>query len=127
MDILLIDDSPRDAFHLMELLATLGHAARHLADPTATVGHVAQRLGDPTLVLIIDLVMPNQDGIELMQSLRNAGCRNPIIIASNHEEIVIDQAHRLGKAWDLDVVAALPKPVSRTEMAKALNLARRAA
>lgn len=62
-------------------------------------------------VAIIDIIMPEIDGIELLDWLASKRCTIPIILVSGRDVRHINSAAHLAKAKKINVVAALQKPI----------------
>ncbi|WP_299695535.1 EAL domain-containing response regulator [Hydrocarboniphaga sp.] len=60
--------------------------------------------------LVIDLVMPDMDGVEVVRRLAERGCRARIIIASGVGSRILDSARRLAIEHNLDFAGVLAKP-----------------
>lgn len=60
--------------------------------------------------LIIDLVMPGQDGVQIMRALAERGCRARVVIISGVDSRVMDAAMRSGLEHGLDIRGVIPKP-----------------
>ena len=100
-EILIIDD---DAFMrrlLVRILTGAGHRVREAADGRA--GLALYREARPDLV-ITDILMPEQDGIETICTLRDEGSAPPILAISGSEELYLRFAAKLGAS------ARLAKP-----------------
>ncbi|MGE0095418.1 MAG: response regulator [Alphaproteobacteria bacterium] len=67
---------------------------------------------------VLDLSMPETDGIEILRYLADMNTRAPILIVSGFAERIRDAALRLGTARGLVMVGVLAKPV-RAAMLKA--------
>jgi len=63
-------------------------------------------------LLVLDLFMPNMDGIEVMRQLSERPNPPALILISGHDAGVLHSAEELGRAHNLTILAALPKPVS---------------
>jgi CheY-like chemotaxis protein len=63
-------------------------------------------------LLVCDLNMPDFDGVELLRHLRDIGCRSPILIASGAQRAVIMAATELARAYGLNLIGSLTKPLS---------------
>jgi DNA-binding response OmpR family regulator len=61
--------------------------------------------------LMLDLAIPDIDGIEIMRWLADEGCRAPIVIISGFGRPVLESAGHLGEARGLKIAATLSKPV----------------
>lgn len=79
---------------------------------------------EPGAVLLLDLNMPEMDGVEVMRRL--ADMQNPpdLILISGHDSGVLHAAEKLGQAHHLKIVATLNKPVPFSELRKALSASR---
>lgn len=100
--ILVIEDDP-------SIMTSITHVLRHNRFKTLTANVWTEALdaleeGQPDLILL-DLVMPNIDGVKLLQYLREAGISTPVIIVSAS----IDKAARevINK---LGIAAFIAKP-----------------
>jgi len=72
-------------------------------------------------ILILDLNMPEMDGIEVMRRL--AGMSNPpaLILVSGHDAGVLHSAEKLCEAHKLELITSLSKPLSLDNLRNILN------
>lgn len=77
---------------------------------------------DPTHV-VIDLVMPEHDGIEVLQALGARGFAASVVISSGVGPRVLDAARRSAVAHGLRISAVLPKPFTVADLRTALQSA----
>jgi len=72
-------------------------------------------------ILVLDLNMPEMDGIEVMRRL--AVMENPpaLILVSGHDAGVLHSAEKLCKAHKLELIASLAKPLSPDKLLNLLN------
>jgi len=71
--------------------------------------------------IVLDLMVPEVDGIELFRFLAEANCRAQIILLSGADQGLLDAAKRLGLARGLDIVTSLGKPVRARDLREVLN------
>ena len=60
--------------------------------------------------IVMDIVMPDMDGVELLLWLSEHGCAAPIILMSGFDENFMSVADRLGTARGDKIVGTLAKP-----------------
>jgi CheY-like chemotaxis protein len=63
-------------------------------------------------VLIVDLAMPDMDGIEFLKNLAQRGYDGGIIVLSGMSGAVLKAAESIAKASGLQVLGAFQKPIS---------------
>ena len=116
--LLVIDDEPAFGGFVKEVAEGLGYEVRvtSKADEFAE----AYESFDPT-VIVLDVVMPEVDGIELVQWLAQEKCKARILIVTGYNPHYADAAKRLVSAGDLPSVKTLTKPVSLADLRAALN------
>jgi DNA-binding NtrC family response regulator len=78
-----------------------------------------QRL-DPTVV-ILDIVMPETDGTELVQWLASVKSKAHIIVVTGFTPLYAQVAEKIGKAYGLASVSRLTKPVSLATLTACLE------
>lgn len=61
--------------------------------------------------ILLDLNMPHVDGVEVLQFLNQRAFKAPILIVSGAEENLVFAANALAKAYSLNIVGALSKPL----------------
>ncbi len=74
---------------------------------------------DPDVILL-DIVMPNADGVELLRYLAKSRSRARIIFISGYGANYLSTAERLSEAHGLESVRALAKPIDIQELRDAL-------
>lgn len=75
---------------------------------------------EPDLI-IVDLAMPEGNGVELLSFLAERGCKAPVLILSGHERSMIDLVKTLAVGLGLPAVTTLRKPVRPAELRAALG------
>lgn len=117
--IYLIDDEP-DMLDLLTEVVSLTSLAS-LSFTQASVFFNQVNFFSDGSILILDLNMPEMDGIEVMRRL--AVMENPpaLILVSGHDAGVLHSAEKLCKAHKLEVIASLAKPLSPEKLLNFLN------
>lgn len=115
--LLVIDDEPAFSGFVKEVAEGLGYDVRVTlkADEFAE----AYESFDPH-VIVLDVVMPEVDGIELVQWLAQEKCKARIVIVTGYNPHYADAAKRLVSAGDLPSVQTLTKPISLADLRAAL-------
>jgi EAL domain-containing protein (putative c-di-GMP-specific phosphodiesterase class I) len=67
-------------------------------------------------VIALDLVMPDADGVEVLNFLNESGCSAEILLVSGSDTRTMDSIRRLGNSMDLKTRAWLQKPVEPAEL-----------
>ena len=102
--ILIVDDEPSILNTLKKALSLEGYSV----DVAGGVGVAQERLAKRSYdILLLDVSLPDGNGIELLEKLRGAGNDAPVIMMSGHA--TVDTAVRATKLGALDF---LEKPVS---------------
>ena len=116
--VLIIDDD--DA-----LRETMGHIA-------AQEGFVVETLGEGAVFIaavarfrpdriVMDLSIPDCDGIELLKALAGTHCETPIVLVSSHPQSMLKNARDLSAALGLKVCAVLQKPFPAADFLAAIR------
>ena len=106
--LLLVDDDD-------DVRQLIGEVAEELGFAVAATGNAndflsAYRDFKPTLILL-DLVMADVDGVELLRALSKRRCTAKVMVMSGLNAKVLKTAERLGASHGLEMIGALPKPV----------------
>jgi len=72
-------------------------------------------------VVVVDLQMPNKDGIELLRIMAENRCTAKIIVCSGIDTRTLETARRLGNELGLFMAGVLSKPVRLAELNEVLN------
>ena len=114
--VLVVDDDPQALRYGRDVLTRAGYAPIVTADPAEVPRLMAAE--KPHLVLL-DLVLPDRDGIELMNEVRRMA-DVPVIFLS-----VYGQDDTVARALDMGAADYLVKPFSQTELAARIRAALR--
>ena len=119
--LLVLDDEPDIARYIGLVAEELGYEVRVTTDP-----EVFKRDYDelkPT-VIILDVVMPEVDGIELVKFLAQRNCAARVLVISGYAERYLDNTKTLGEAFGLQSITAMAKPVELPKLEEFLKAVR---
>jgi EAL domain-containing protein (putative c-di-GMP-specific phosphodiesterase class I)/CheY-like chemotaxis protein len=104
-----------------EIVSALAKAMGLQCEITRTPDEFFERVGPDTTVILLDLVMPEMDGIEILRLLGERGCRARIILMSGINIRVIETAKKLAQSLGLSVVGHLQKPFPIAQLQELLG------
>jgi len=113
---MIVDDEPGYATLVTSIGLALGYEVIATDDPAVFRDEILR--WKPTVV-VLDLVMPQADGIELMRYLSEYHCPASILIVSASDDKVLETCRQLGIAHGLVMAGVLRKPF-RTATLRAL-------
>ena len=73
-------------------------------------------------VIVLDVVMPEIDGIELVKYLSTQECGARILVISGYAQRYLDNTKALGEAFGLMSVMAMSKPIELPKLEEFLTL-----
>lgn len=119
--VLAVDDDPI----LLQVLAAF--FAKHGTTSVLTAKNGVEAVGlynaNPGISLIItDLHMPDGNGVEFLDKLKQEECQAPIVIVSSADERAVSAAGVLANAYQLNFLGSLAKPVNFAELEALLEL-----
>jgi DNA-binding response OmpR family regulator len=106
--VMVVDDQERMRTMLCRLLAAEGHVTEPIPDGEIALARLAEDCVD---LVLLDLVLPGANGLQVLSRLRERGCTSPVIVLS----AVPDIAARVD-ALDLGAVDFVPKPFHSAEL-----------
>ena len=72
--------------------------------------------------ILLDLVMPEVDGVALLKILADEHCRARLMIMSGYHPELLKNGQRLADDYELDVRGTLRKPFGVVDLQKALQI-----
>ena len=114
--VMAVDDNPQDLRYVRDVLTKAGYSPVVTSDPADVPRLMAQER--PHLVLL-DLVLPGCDGIDLMNDIRKRA-DIPVIFLS-----IYGQDETIAKAFDMGATDYVVKPFSPTELTARIRAALR--
>ena len=110
--LLIVDDDP----DLGNLLGRVAEKAGYDVAITADYESFTEKYEDGLSVIVIDLVMPDLDGVDVIRFLSDRDCQAGIIVASGVDERVLRTAERLAQDRGLRVLGSLSKPFPMADL-----------
>jgi len=106
--IYIIDDEPQTVNLLAEYVRLMGCTPKPY---TEAVKFFSESTELPeSAIMILDLNMPDMDGVEVMRKMVETGNILPLILISGYDSGVLHSAEQLAKAYSLDIIATIAKP-----------------
>jgi DNA-binding response OmpR family regulator len=108
MKILVIEDEVKLGQFLGEGLAEAGHVCEHLTDGTKGL---EAALGAEYELIVLDLMLPNMNGFEILTNLRRSRNQTPVLVLS-----ALSDSDQVIQALDLGATDYMRKPFDFDEM-----------
>lgn len=118
MRLLVIDDEEDICDMISEIAAERGFEVASISKPETVADKLSEFMPD---VIMLDLLMPGTDGVELLRVLVDKVKDVKICLMSGSDARVLNSARRLGSAHGLNVVAALEKPIDVASLRKTFD------
>ncbi len=112
-----LDDDQQYAELLVEVASSQRWQAESFQDP---VCFLSSQLPDSG-ILVLDLIMPEMDGIEVIRALAEKASQLSLILISGFDSRVLHSAQQLAEAHNIKVHASLSKPLSIGEFISVLE------
>lgn len=120
---LIVDDEPAFARLVQDIAEGCGYATCGAADGKAAQG-IAARF-DPDVVMV-DMIMPEADGIEFIRWLAASGFRSRLILVTGYDQRYLEMAEIIARSAGLPDVNLLMKPMRAAGLEALLNRKREA-
>jgi FixJ family two-component response regulator len=113
--VLIVDDDPSVLRALRRLISGAGFEVRTFERPSAVLG---SDLPKSDACLIVDVHLPEMNGVELCQTLAASGCTLPVILMTAHAD---EETQRLARG--ANPIAFLTKPFGREVLVNSIQSA----
>ena len=104
--VLVIDDDPE----IGDLICSAAQELGQTCTATVDLPSFLRELSPDTTLIVIDLVMPRTDGVEVLRLLARRGCRASIVLVSGLGQRVVETAEALAASLGRSVAGRLLKP-----------------
>ena len=93
------------------LVARAAASAGYAASSATEFEAFKARLAPDTSIVVLDLMMPGVDGIQVLRYLNDQKCSSEVILISGYDKKVLHVAAELAKTLGLNVRASIQKPI----------------
>ena len=115
--VLVIDDDNT----VCELVSALARTMGLVCDTTKDATSFLDRVTPETSLILLDLMMPEMDGIEVLRLLGERQSKARILLISGMDKRVLETAEKLAQSLGLSVVGHLQKPFPLNELRDILS------
>ena len=105
--LLVIDDDPDVCTLVVHAAVSAGYRALSAANFEAFQANLTL----DTSMVVVDLLMPEVDGIQVLRYLSSQGYRPDVVLISGYDKKVLKVASGLAKVLGLNIQAAIQKPI----------------
>lgn len=109
--VLVLDDDPEIAAVMAAAMRRAGY--NPMIVPNSEV--FFRELGNQYSIVVLDLMLPGKDGIQVMHELADRGCEAAVVLVSNVDVRVLGAAERLATGHGLRLLGSLRKPFQVSE------------
>lgn len=119
MKIMVLDDEPFMLSLCQRILSNLGY--HHVTTQDNGASALAQlHTADHPDMILLDLNMPEMDGIEFLRQLQHLEYQGGILLVSGENRQILTTAYNLARAYSLHVLGHLQKPLQPAALAPLL-------
>ncbi len=116
--LLVIDDEPAFLKYVRRIAESLGHEVTTTSNPIEFKD--VYRSLDPNFI-VVDIVMPGVDGIEILTWLAEQGCRAKVVVISGFNPYYSEFAKVISTARGLVSVSTFAKPIRASDLRGAIS------
>jgi len=117
LGLMCVDDDPERLLEITRLARALGLAAPRCFSSGAQALEFLGQMDNRCSLLLLDLLMPEMDGVELIRLLAAQGFCGGVALFSAADPRVRESAERLLRAFGIRSLGLLSKPVTREKLA----------
>ena len=116
--LLILDDDPLICRTIENIAQYMGYTTRATTNPELFLR--TAKNWQPQ-VIVLDLIMPNMDGIQVLNRLAKESCEAKILITSGLSTRILDAAERTATAHGLNIAGVLTKPFTALKLRESLS------
>ena len=105
----MLDDEPEFLAVLTDVVEVTGHTVQAFSNGHDFFDQVDAF--EKNSLLILDLQMPEMDGVEVIRRLSVMSSPPKLILMSGHDSGILHSAEKLARARNLDVISYIEKPI----------------
>lgn len=109
---MLIDDDRFVSISLGKVIEDSGFTLQSISNPTKLTENLVANVS----LIILDLMMPHADGVDVLKYLSRESYNGAIILVSGLEKSEINTAAFMAEVHKLNVIGALQKPVETARL-----------
>ncbi|WP_108883139.1 response regulator [Anderseniella sp. Alg231-50] len=114
--VLIVDDDPIQRAVLQQIFATNGSEPVRVAANGFDAMSIIENSADPFDLIVLDLVMPEYDGIRLMSYLESQNVKTRLLLISGLPQEVVRMSNTLAEASGLTSIGSLQKPLQHKDL-----------
>lgn len=120
---LIVDDDPP----ILAFLAEIGKYCGYDVETTDSSFELVKRIVEtrPDFI-ILDIVMPKFDGIEVLREMSAEKVEARIVLISGFDPDLLNRARSLARSWQLNVVDVMEKPLGKDAVIACIETAEQA-
>jgi CheY-like chemotaxis protein len=118
-NLLVIDDDIGITQVISYIATGLGYEVKAVTDSTLVAGTFLEFKPD---VVLLDLVMPEKDGIDVLNEILATGIQSRIIVMTGHGDGYLRLAEGLAKFHGNDPLSVMRKPFRRNDLVSLLEM-----
>ena len=120
--IMVLDDEPFMLKLLARMLTNLGFASVSTCDNGRGALALIDNIQSPTDLILLDINMPEMDGVEFVRHLVEHHYRGSLILVSGEDERILQSVEKLVRAHKITVLGHLHKPVTPERLSRLIEL-----
>lgn len=109
--ILVVEDEDFAMSICIRILHDLGYSNIETADNGKTALDKAAHAENPLDLIILDINLPEMNGLEFMRQLHGCSYQGSLILVSGEDEKLLEAAYELAESYGLQILDAIPKPI----------------